>query len=43
MAANSEGRRMELLWRGASECQSSSSNPWVNVLFMSAAERGGSF
>lgn len=43
IAAKSEGIRMELLWSGASEWKSSSSKPWMNVLFMSAAERGGSF
>jgi hypothetical protein len=43
MAAKREGMIIELLCRGASECQSSSSKPWINVLFMSAADKGGSF
>ena len=43
MAAKREGMRMALLCNGASECQSSSSKPWIKVLFIKAAERGGSF
>jgi hypothetical protein len=43
MAANRDGMMIELLCKGASECQSSSSKPWINVLFIRAADKGGSF
>lgn len=43
IAAKREGIRIELLCKGASECQSSSSKPWMKVLFMRAADKGESF
>jgi hypothetical protein len=43
MLEKREGMRMEFEWSGASECQSSSSKPWMKVLLSRADESGEIF